>query len=594
MSPLDPCIARCPVNDRPASPSRQIDNQINAFAPNPVDILNSIGAVVYTWDIASDQITWGPNAEQVLGIIPKSIGSGAAFHELLSMDSPTSRFDSVMHGTESDTGAGVTFSIQYGLRIVPLSGERAPTIWVDDTGRWFADQSGRPGLVHGVIRNLTALGLAHPVGHGNRFDAQTSALSRTRLADQITRQIENARRRQSTFAFLLLAIDDLPALNQRYGFDVGDELLASLGQRLRGQMRITDTVVRYAGNRFAMVLECCDHAKLIAAAERIERIIAESPLNTTAGPLPCKIRMGGVVAPVDARNAQAVFQNAEEALILSKSRAAERFVKYEPSLAQSDQRRRTQFMADTIIEALNDRRISIAMQPIIARSTGEPALYEALLRLRLEGGEVLSPANIFPVAEKTELVQMLDRRVLELALARMSADPSLHVSVNMSGKTVHGVRWVDDMAALLRLHPGCAERLVIEFTETCAIEDIEATAHVISGIKALGVKVAMDDFGAGHTSFRNLRRLDIDMLKIDGAFIQNLTRSADDRFFVRTLIDLARHLSIPVVAEWVEDKDTADLLGEWHVDYFQGDYFGSAQELPPADDLGTASQMSAA
>jgi len=207
------------VNDRPASPSRQIDNQINAFAPNPVDILNSIGAVVYTWDVASDQITWGPNAEQVLGIIPKSIGSGAAFHELLSMDSPTSRFDSVMHGTESDTGAGVTFSIQYGLRIVPLSGERAPTIWVDDTGRWFADQSGRPGLVHGVIRNLSALGLAHPVGHGNRFDAQTSALSRTRLADQITRQIENARRRQSTFAFLLLAIDDLPALNQRYGFD---------------------------------------------------------------------------------------------------------------------------------------------------------------------------------------------------------------------------------------------------------------------------------------------------------------------------------------------------------------------------------------
>lgn len=576
------------MNERPANHSRQNDNQIKAFAPNPIDILNSIGAVVYTWDIASDQITWGPNAEQVLGIPATDVDSGAAFHDLLAMDSRTSRFDSVMHSTESDAGGGVAFSIQYGLRITPASGERAPTTWFDDTGRWFTNQLGRPALVHGVIRNLSALGLATPADQAANFDPQTGTLNRTRLADHITRQLENARRRHSTFGFLLLAIDDLAEINQRHGFDTGDELLASLGQRLRGQMRITDTVSRYAGNRFAMVLECCDHAKLIAAAERIERIIAESPFATSTGRLPCKIRMGGVVAPVDARNAQAVFQNAEEALSVAKTRVAERFVKYEPSLAQNDQRRRAQFMADTIVEALNDRRITIAMQPIVSSATGEPALYEALLRLRLEGGEVLSPANIFPIAEKNELVQLLDRRVLELALVRMSADPSLHVSVNMSGKTVHDIRWVDDVAALLRLHPGCAERLVIEFTETCAIEDIDMTARVIGAIKALGMKVAMDDFGAGHTSFRNLRRLDIDMLKIDGAFIQNLTRSADDRFFVRTLIDLARHLSIPVVAEWVEDKDTADLLSEWQVDYFQGDYFGRAEEQPAGNDAGAA------
>lgn len=575
------------MNDRPASPSSKTENQINTFAADPVDILNSIGAVVYTWNLATDHITWGPNAQKVLGASPSTIGSGAAFHDLLSMDSRTSRFDTVMHSTENDDGGGVAFSIQYGLRIDPPSGERAPATWFDDTGRWFADQSGRPTLVHGVLRNLSALGLAHAVQQAGNLDSQTNAQARTRLTEYITRQLDNARRHQSTFGFLLLAIDDLSEVNARHGFDVGDELLASLGQRLRGQMRITDSVSRYAGNRFAMLLESCDSKKLVAAAARIERIVAEGPFATAAGPLPCKIHVGGVIAPVDARNAQAVFQNAEEALSVAKGRAAERFVKYEPSLAQNDQRRRAQFMADTIVEALNDRRISIAMQPIVARSTGKPALYEALLRLRLEGGETLSPAHIFPVAEKTELVQMLDRRVLELALARMSADPSLHVSVNMSGKTVHNVRWVDDVAALLRLHPGCAERLVVEFTETCAIEDIEATAHVISGIKALGVKVAMDDFGAGHTSFRNLRRLDIDMLKIDGAFIQNLTRSADDRFFVRTLIELARHLSIPFVAEWIEDKDTADLLSEWQVDYFQGDYFGPAGELPAETPAGS-------
>jgi EAL domain-containing protein (putative c-di-GMP-specific phosphodiesterase class I) len=106
-------------------------------------------------------------------------------------------------------------------------------------------------------------------------------------------------------------------------------------------------------------------------------------------------------------------------------------------------------------------------------------------------------------------------------------------------------------------------------------------------MKALGIRVAMDDFGAGHTSFRNLRRLGFDFVKIDGAFIQNVARSPDDRFFVRTLLDLARHLGIETVAEWVEDAETARLLAEWGVDYGQGNYFGEAR-------LGTPMAASAA
>ncbi len=108
------------------------------------------------------------------------------------------------------------------------------------------------------------------------------------------------------------------------------------------------------------------------------------------------------------------------------------------------------------------------------------------------------------------------------------------------------------------------------------IEDVEATVRAVGVIRSLGAKVAMDDFGAGHTSFKNLRRCEFDLVKIDGAFIQNLARSSDDRFFVRTLIDLARHIGIPTVAEWVEDEETATILRDWGVDYLQGDYFGAA------------------
>jgi EAL domain-containing protein (putative c-di-GMP-specific phosphodiesterase class I) len=114
-------------------------------------------------------------------------------------------------------------------------------------------------------------------------------------------------------------------------------------------------------------------------------------------------------------------------------------------------------------------------------------------------------------------------------------------------------------------------------TETSAISNIDAARRAIAAVKACGAKIAMDDFGAGHTSFRNLRNLQIDLLKIDGAFIQNLSGSEDDRVFVRTLVDLAQHLGIPTVAEWVEDEQAAAILADWGVDYLQGHYFGAAE-----------------
>jgi EAL domain-containing protein (putative c-di-GMP-specific phosphodiesterase class I) len=155
----------------------------------------------------------------------------------------------------------------------------------------------------------------------------------------------------------------------------------------------------------------------------------------------------------------------------------------------------------------------------------------------------------------------------------------------MSGRTVHDPDFIARLRANLGPFPELARRLTIEFTETCAIEDVEATVRAVAEIKKCGARVAMDDFGAGHTSFKNLRRFDFDMVKIDGAFVQNLARSPDDRFFVRTLVDLARHVGLPVVAEWVEDAETAKILTEWGVEYLQGDYFAPAAVPEPGPRL---------
>jgi EAL domain-containing protein (putative c-di-GMP-specific phosphodiesterase class I) len=141
--------------------------------------------------------------------------------------------------------------------------------------------------------------------------------------------------------------------------------------------------------------------------------------------------------------------------------------------------------------------------------------------------------------------------------------------------------WWAGIESLMRAHPGVAERLIVEITETVAIQDIDDVRAFVSRLKNFGSRIAIDDFGAGYTSFRNLRKLGVDIVKIDGAFVQNITHSVDDRAFVQTLIDLARRLDIKTVAEWVQDEDAANMLRDWGCDYIQGRLIGLASSDRP-------------
>ena len=136
----------------------------------------------------------------------------------------------------------------------------------------------------------------------------------------------------------------------------------------------------------------------------------------------------------------------------------------------------------------------------------------------------------------------------------------------------------------MRAHPGVAERLIVEITETVAIQDLDDVRGFVTRLKNFGSRIAIDDFGAGYTSFRNLRKLGVDIVKIDGAFVQNITRSADDRAFVQTLIDLAHRLGIKTVAEWVQDEESAAMLQNWGCDYIQGRLTGLASLSRPWDE----------
>jgi diguanylate cyclase (GGDEF)-like protein len=549
--------------------------------PDPKAILNSIGEVIYDWDIGSDRLTWGPNVADVLGFASADeLATGRGYGNLCA-SSEESRYEAIIRSQEIDRGSGVAYQACYALPPAASEGRHSP-VWIEDAGRWFADASGKPARAHGLIRIVTACHeAAEELEKRSRLDPATGALNRASLTERVQQLLDAAQRRNETFVVLLAAIENLFGLNRTYGYDAADQVIAGIVGRLKAEMRGSDIIARYAGNKFGLVLAGCDGEQMKVAARRFLEAIAAAPFHTGAGLVHVGLRIGGVLAPRHGRSAQILFQHAEEALDLARQSGTGRFAEFEHSLIAADARRRALRTADDILSGLNQGRVTLALQPIVRLASRGVTFEEALLRLKAPDGTIVGPSGLLAVAEKAGLVALLDNRVLDLALSHLQQHPAAHLSINLSAATLHDPNWPDRLRSAVRLAPGAAERLIVEITETSALVDIEATCAAMAAMKSLGIRVAMDDFGAGHTSFKNLRRLCFDFIKIDGAFIQNLARSPDDRFFVRTLLDLARHLNIEAVAEWVEDADTARLLADWGVDYGQGNFFGEARIIAP-------------
>jgi diguanylate cyclase (GGDEF)-like protein len=393
--------------------------------------------------------------------------------------------------------------------------------------------------------------------------------------------LEETTRFRGSCGFLLIAIDHLGPLNEAYGFDVADEIIAKVARRIRARLRGKDHLGRLSGNKFGVILTQCSTDELAVAAERLLAGVRDETIATAAGPVAVTVTIGGVNAPRHARTVAEVLARAQDALHAARAKRHGSFLAYQPNLERDALRRDSVRATDEIVAALNERRIALAFEPVVSAGNRGIAFYECLMRIQRTDGRFAQASEIIPIAERVGLVRMLDHRVLELVVDELAAAPDLHVSVNVSPASTIDPGWWLGLGALLRANSSAARRLIIEITETAAIQDLDDTRGFVARVKDLGCRIAIDDFGAGHTSFRNLRKLGVDIVKIDGAFVQNVVKSDDDRAFVQTMIDLARRLGLKTVAEWVQDEEAAALLAGWGCDYLQGALIGLASSERP-------------
>ncbi len=544
--------------------------------PDAAEVLRSIGDVAYEWRLDTDALLWSGNAASLLGTDIAEIASGRSFAQKIDAADGHSRHDAINAAAQGDIGEGVAYQVQYTFR------RGAEKIWLEDIGRWFAGGDGKPVRALGTVRAIDArhareaelLQLA-------KFDPLTGEMNRLRLTEVLGEKLEEAIRSRASCGFLLISIDHLGNLNEAYGFDAAEEVIAQVAKRIRVRLRGKDYLGRFSGNKFGVLLTSCTTEELEVAADRLLAGVRDETIATAAGPVAVTVTIGGVTAPRHARTVPEILSRVQDALHAARAKRHGSFAAYRPNVERDALRRDNVRATDEIVAALNDRRIALAYEPVVEAKTRKVAFYECLMRVHRPDGRLALANEIIPVAERVGLMRMLDYRVLELVVAELATAPDLTASVNVSPASTVDPDWWAGLGALLRAHSSAAERLIIEITETAAIQDVDVARGFVTRVKDLGCRIAIDDFGAGNTSFRNLRKLGVDIVKIDGAFVQNIVKSGDDRAFVHTLIDLSRRLGLKTVAEWVQDERAAQLVLEWGCDWLQGALIGLASDTRP-------------
>ncbi len=558
------------------SQKESVQGSDGAVAAPPLavsDILTAIGEVVYDWSIRDGTIRWGDNALDVLGVASLDrIASEAGFSGLVDPKSGGSRETIVLASPAADDGRGVPYQVQYAL--LPDRKSRSRRLWIEDLGRWYAGADGRPERAHGVLRVINERHEREQrLAYLSRYDDLTGYFNRPHLLATLDETIRKAQGDGGSVAFLIVAIDNFGMINEVYGFDIADQINAAVAHRIKSRLRGNDAIGRFSGGKLGLVLMDCSEADMPVAAERFAAAARNEVVVTETGSVAVTVTIGGVALPRHGASAAEAVSHAQEALHLARLKGHGHFVAYTHSPERQALRKKNAAQSSELVAALREDRLALAFQPVVETRTRSLVFHEALVRLDRAESSTVPAADFAAIAERLGLIRLIDRRVLELALDVLAATDNV-ISVNVSADTVDDRDWLERLKAALARKQALAKRLIVEITETAMIKNLEEASAFVAALHKLGCRVAIDDFGAGFTSFRNLRVLDVDIVKIDGSFIENLPRNPDDQIFVRTLIELARSFGITTIAEWVQDEATMAILAGLGVDAVQGTLTG--------------------
>jgi diguanylate cyclase (GGDEF)-like protein len=418
-------------------------------------------------------------------------------------------------------------------------------------------------------------------------DSLTGLLDRRRFRAELDQHVSFTARYGGRGAVMIIDIDALKAVNDSLGHHAGDNLIRQVAAVMRERVRTTDIVARLSGDEFAILMPQTDVEGAMQLGEDLRAQVAESvrPISDAeAATISVGVTMFG--GGEKGSGSESVLVAADQAMYRAKEGGRNQIVLFRDPDEPHREPERRQTTAARIRDALTEDRLSLHTQPIRSLSSGGIERYELLLRMTSDEGELLPAASFIEAAERSGMIQELDRwvvaRALELLAERERLGAPLTLHVNLSGASLIDLSVLEFIER--RLDEGGADpsRCTFEITETANVYDYERATGFADRLTEFGCQVAIDDYGAGFGPFHYLKRIPFDLIKIDGSFVRDMPRSDADQLTVKAIVQIARGLGKATIAEYVQDDQTAEMLREYGVDMAQGFHLGRPMGLDEA------------
>ncbi len=410
-------------------------------------------------------------------------------------------------------------------------------------------------------------------------DPLTDLPNRRKFTAEFEKSLQVAKRYHHKNALLFLDLDHFKDINDTSGHAAGDELLKIVAKTLIKVTRYSDLVARLGGDEFAILVPEIDQEGTTILAKKIIHELAQ--IDLTYGKIKHQIStsIGVVHFPIEEASIHELLSFADLAMYKAKADGKGTFHNFSVDDKTKEQLETRVFWKHQISNALEKKLFVLYFQPIMDVQTSTIEHYEVLVRMRNdETGEISLPSKFIQVAEETGLIHSIDHYVLQHSMKKLASleqqGIKAKLAINLSGAVVDDPVLIPMLKRFISKYKVNPQNLIFEITETAAVSNLQQAKVMMNEIRKLGCKFSLDDFGVGFASFNYMRELPVDIIKIDGIFIKDLDKNADDQLFVKALTDVAKGLGKKTIAEFVQNKETLNLLRKFGVDYAQGYYIG--------------------
>jgi diguanylate cyclase (GGDEF)-like protein/PAS domain S-box-containing protein len=551
---------RSPRDRRKTDVLQEGEARFRALVQNSFDIItihDSSGVTLYE----------SPAASRILGYPPGALIGKTPFETLHPKDVARARdaFDALIRGEASAAPVMMRF-------------RHADGSWIhlEALGNNLLDHPGIRGIVL-TSRNITERKRAEErVQYLANYDVLTGLPNRFLMQDRLTQVIAHAYRNRLRAALVHIDLDRFKVVNETLGHYVGDALLKQAAERIRKATREADTVARVGGDEFTLVFPNVTSLQTLSAAAEVMLDELARPFPSEGQELFVSASVGISLFPDDAGSVEELIKHADAAMSSAKHLGRNNFQFYNAGMNLDVQDR--MLIEAGLRTAIQRDELSLVFQPKIDLATRRIFGAEALLRWNHPKLGMIPPSRFVPVAEEAGLVGQIGEWVLNTACQQIrqwqDAGHCLQVAVNVSARQFQDYDVAELVMDIMRDTGALAQNLEIELTESAVMNDAESSIVTLERLAALGVQIAIDDFGTGYSSLSYLKRLPLDLLKIDQSFVRDISSDPNDAAIVRAIITLARSLGIKVIAEGVENEAQLAFLNAYGCQYAQGYLFG--------------------